>query len=155
GPPPDPAPRGDPILFGAHPEARGDALAARGLWDRAEAAYALAAEARPLNASWFQTNSVWGALTRFYLSRGRPERAVSALDVVVPRWPESLTLRYWQCLALRAVGDQIEWEWAIASLLDRFQGPMSPDDNDTVAWLYALGPSTITDPELPVRLAEA
>src|SRR5262249_10664786 len=46
-PPPDPAPRLDPILYGADPEARGDALVARGRWDLAEAAYAEAARARP------------------------------------------------------------------------------------------------------------
>ena len=155
GPPPDLEPRLDPILFGAHPEARGDALAARGLWDEAEAAYALAAEARPLNASWFNTNSVWGALTRLYLSRGRPEQAIRALDAAVSRWPDSLDLRYWQCNALLVAGDRIGWEQAIASLLDRFQGPMSPDDYDTVAWLCALGPYTIADPEAPVRLIEA
>jgi eukaryotic-like serine/threonine-protein kinase len=155
GPPPDPEPRLDPILFGAHPEARGDALAARGLWDEAEAAYALAAGTRPLNASWFNTNSVWGALTRLYLLHGRPEQAVRALDAAVSRWPDSLDLRYWHCDALLAAGDRIGWERAIASLLDRFQGPMSPDDYDTVAWLCALGPYTITDPGSPVRLAEA
>jgi tetratricopeptide (TPR) repeat protein len=153
GPPPDPAPRLDPILFGAHPESRGEALAARGLWDQAEAAYALAAEARPLNAS-FNMNSVWGARTRFYLSRGLPERAVAALDTAVSRWPESLGLRNWQCKALLAAGDRIGWERAIASLLDRFQGPMNSNDSEVVAWLCALGPYTLADPESPVRLAE-
>src|SRR5262249_32295475 len=39
-PPPDPAPRLDPITYGGDPTARGDALAARGWWDHAEAAYA-------------------------------------------------------------------------------------------------------------------
>jgi eukaryotic-like serine/threonine-protein kinase len=155
GPPPDLEPRLDPILFGAHPEARGDALAARSLWDEAEAAYASAAEARPLNASWFNTTSVWSSRTRYYLTRGRPERAVSTLSAAVTRWPESLDLRFLQCYALLATGDRIGWERAIASLLDRFQGPMSPDDYDTVAWLCALGPYTLTDPESPVRLAEA
>ena len=52
GPPPaDPAPRLDPILFGGNPAARGDAWKERGLWDRAEAAYAEAVRARPLNRS--------------------------------------------------------------------------------------------------------
>ena len=59
GPPPaDPAPRLDPILFGADPTARGDAWKERGLWDRAEAAYAEATRARPLNPS------IWLALAR-------------------------------------------------------------------------------------------
>ena len=151
--PPDPALRVDPILFGAHPEARAEALAARGLWDQAEAAYALAAEARPLNASR-RTNSVWGSRTRFYLSRGLPERAVAALDAAVSRWPDSLDLRNWQCCALLAAGDRIGWERAIASLLDRFQGPMDYADSNDVAWLCALGPYTVADPAVPVRLAE-
>jgi WD40 repeat protein len=155
GLPPDPAPRRDPILFGAHPAARGEALAARGLWDQAEAAYALAAEARPLDASRFDPNSIWGSRTRFYLSRSRPERAISALDSAVSQCPDSLDLRWWQCEALLAAGDRIGWEQAVASLLDRFQGPMSPKDSQTVAWLCALGPYTLTDPESPVRLAEA
>jgi eukaryotic-like serine/threonine-protein kinase len=154
GLPPDPAPRLDPILYGAHPEARAEALAARGLCDQAEAAYALAAEARPLNASR-RNNSVWGSRTRFYLSRGLPEPAVAALDAAISRWPESLDLRQWQCRALLAAGDRIGWQRAIASLLDRFPGPVAPADSDTVAWLCILGPYPLADRESPVRLAEA
>jgi tetratricopeptide (TPR) repeat protein len=153
-PPPAPAPRLDPILFGAHPEARAEALAARGLWDQAEAAYAEAARVRPRDAAW-QSNSVWGSLTRFYLSRGCPERAVSALDAAVARCPDCLGLRYWQCAAHLAAGDRIGWEQAIASLLDRFQGPMNWEDSNIVAALCASGPYTVADPELPVRLAAA
>jgi tetratricopeptide (TPR) repeat protein len=155
GPPPDPAPRSDPILFGTRPGARGDALAERGLWDQAEAAYAEAAQARPLDASFDNRNSVWSSLTRLHLTRGHPERAVSALSAAVSRWPDSLQLRGCQCLALLAAGDRIGWERAIASLLDRFPGPMAPTDSDTVAWLCALGSYTIADRESPVRLAEA
>src|SRR5262249_52415131 len=60
GPPAaDPAPRLDPILFGGDPTARGNAWKERGMWDRAEAAYAEAIRARPLN-QW-----VWLALARF------------------------------------------------------------------------------------------
>src|SRR5262249_7506814 len=50
-PPPDPAARLDPILFGADPAARGDAWKQRGQWDRAEGAYAEAIRARPLDRS--------------------------------------------------------------------------------------------------------
>jgi tetratricopeptide (TPR) repeat protein len=153
-PPPDPAPRLDPILFGAHPEARAKALAARGLWDQAEAAYAEAARARPRDAAW-RSNSVWGSLTRFYLSRGCPGRAVSALDAAVSQWPDCLDLRYWQCVAHLTAGDRVGWEQAIASLLDRFQGPMTSDDNNLVAVLCAMGPYTVADPKSPVRLAES
>jgi WD40 repeat protein/serine/threonine protein kinase/tetratricopeptide (TPR) repeat protein len=153
-PPPDPAPRLDPILFGAHPEARGEALAARGLWDEAEAAYAEAARARPRDAAW-RTNSVWRSLTRFYVSRGCPGRAVGALDAAVAQWPDSLDLRYWQCIAHVAAGDRIGWEQAIASLLDRFQGPMTMDDNNLVAAICVLGPYAVADPESPVRLADS
>jgi WD40 repeat protein len=158
GPPPDPSPRGDPILFGGRPEARGEALAARGLWDQAEAAYAEAAQARPLNATVAYVgyrNSVWASLTRLHLSRGHPERAVSALSAAVSRWPDSLELRDWQCHALLAAGDRIGWERAIAILLDRFPGPMAPTDSNTVAWLCSLGPYTIADRKSPIRLAEA
>ena len=64
GPPPaDPAPRLDPILFGADPAARGDGWKERGLWDRAEAAYAEAIRARPLNPS------AWAALARLHVAR--------------------------------------------------------------------------------------
>jgi tetratricopeptide (TPR) repeat protein len=154
GPPPDPAPRRDPILFGNQPEARGDALAARGLWDLAEAAYAEAAEARPLNAAPGYRNSVWSSLTRLHLSRGHPERAVSALSAAVSRWPDSLELREWQCRALLVTCDRIGWERAIASLLDRFQGSMDSTDSNTVAWACALGPYTVADRESPIRLAE-
>jgi tetratricopeptide (TPR) repeat protein len=154
GPPQDLAPKSDPILFGAHPEARGDALAARGLWERAEAAYAEAAAARPLNACPGD-GSVWDSRTRFYVSRGRPECAASALDEAVSRWPDSLFLRWLQCHALLAAGDRIGWERAIASLLDRFRGPMSFEDQNNVAWLCSLGPSTVDTREIPVRLAES
>jgi WD40 repeat protein/serine/threonine protein kinase/tetratricopeptide (TPR) repeat protein len=155
GPPAtDPAPRLDPILFGAHPEARGEALAARGLWDQAESAYAEAARARPRDAAW-RTNSVWRSRTRFDLSRGRPGRAAGALDASVSQCPDSLDLRYWQCIAHLATGDRIGWEQAIASLLDRFQGPMTADDNNLVATICVLGPYTVADPESPVRLAKS
>ena len=66
-PPPDPPPRLDPILFGAEPTARGDAWKERGLWDRAEAAYAEAIRARPLNSS------VRDALAGLHV-RARPAR---------------------------------------------------------------------------------
>jgi WD40 repeat protein/serine/threonine protein kinase len=158
GPPPDPAPRRDPILFGTWPGARGDALAERGLWDLAEAAYAEAAQARPLNVAAAYGDyliSVWGSLTRLHLTRGHPERAVSALSAAVSRWPDSLELRDWQCRALLAAGDRIGWERTITSLLDRFPGPMAPTDSEAVAWLCSLGPYTIADRESPIRLAEA
>jgi WD40 repeat protein/tetratricopeptide (TPR) repeat protein len=152
--PPDPAPRLDPILFGAHPEARGDALAARGLWEEAEAPYAEAARARPLHAA-FDFRSVWGALTRFYLSRGCPKRAASALNAAVSRWPDCLELRIWQSLALLAAGDCIGWEQAIASLLDRFEEPMPSEFSDAVASLCVTGPYPIANLQRAVRLAES
>jgi WD40 repeat protein/tetratricopeptide (TPR) repeat protein len=154
-PPPDPAPRLDPIVHGDDPAARGDAFAERGLWDQAEAAYVEAARARPFDGSW-RTNSAWAALTRFYITRGRSERAVAELGAAVSRWPDVLELRFWHCLALLAAGDRVGWERAIASLLDRFPGPMHPwwGDADMVAMLCAQGPYPIPNPEVPVRLAE-
>jgi tetratricopeptide (TPR) repeat protein len=144
------------MLHGDEPARRGDALAERGLWDRAEAAYLEAARARPFDASW-RASSAWAALTRFYISRGRPERAVAELGAAISRWPDVLELRFWHCLALLAAGDRLGWERAIAGLLDRFPGPMHPwwRDADMVAMLCALGPYRLPDPEVPVRLAEA
>jgi WD40 repeat protein/serine/threonine protein kinase/tetratricopeptide (TPR) repeat protein len=156
GPPPaDQATRIDPMLFGKEPAARADAFAERGLWLEAEAAYLEAVRARPLDASW-RTNSAWAALTRFYIARGRPEHAVAELGAAVSRWPDVLGLRVWHCLALLAAGDRVGWEWAIAGLLDRFRAPMHPawEDAYLVAWVCAQGPYPLTDPKVPVRLAE-
>src|SRR5262249_50763254 len=72
-PPPDRAPRMDPILFGPDPAAGGDAWKERGQWDRAEAAYAEAVRARPLN------RSVRNALARLHAGRGRLDRAAATL----------------------------------------------------------------------------
>ena len=143
-----PSPRLDPIIFGADPAARADALAGRGLDAQAEAAYAEAIRARPLSRSG------WSALVRYYLSRGRPERAVKELDAAIARWPDNLDLRSWHCNALLAAGDRIGWERAIAALFDQFQGPLSPADSEHVARISALGPYTVNAPEVPVRLAE-
>jgi tetratricopeptide (TPR) repeat protein len=144
------------VLHGEEPARRGDALAERGPRDRAEAAYLEAARARPFDASW-QANSAWSALTRFYLSHGRPERAVAELGAAVSRWPDVLDLRFWHCHALLAAGDRVGWERAIANLLERFPGPLHPRwvEADMVPSLCALGPCSIPDPEVPVRLAEA
>ncbi len=88
GPPPaDPAPRLDPILFGPDPAARGDAWKERGLWDRAEAAYAEAARARPLN------RSVWYALARLHVERGHLDRAAATLAEAVRLMPDDPELR--------------------------------------------------------------
>jgi tetratricopeptide (TPR) repeat protein len=155
-PPPDQAPRLGPMLYGEEPAARGDALTERGLWDQAEAAYLEAVRARPLDAYW-RTNSAWTALTRFYIERGRPERAAAELGAAISRWPDALELRFWYCCALLAAGDQLGWERAIAGLLDRFPGPMNPGwvDADIITFTSALGSYPLPDPEVPLRLAEA
>jgi WD40 repeat protein/tetratricopeptide (TPR) repeat protein len=159
-PPPDLAPRLDPTLQADEPARRGDALAERGLWDEAEAAYLEAVRARPLDASW-RANSVWAALTRFCIARGRPERAVAELGAAVSRWPDIVEIRCWHCLALAAAGDRLGWERAIKGLLDRFPepipGPMNAffSDHDIIAFTAALGPYPLADPELSARLAEA
>jgi WD40 repeat protein/tetratricopeptide (TPR) repeat protein len=146
----------DPMLHGDEPVARGDALAKRGLWDQAEAAYLEAVLARPLDA-WWRTNSAWTALTRFYISRGRPERAIAELRAAVARWPDVLELRFWSCMALLAAGDRVGWQRAIAGLLDRFPGPMNPGwgSAEMLTVICAQGPYPLPDPEVPVRLAEA
>jgi WD40 repeat protein/serine/threonine protein kinase/tetratricopeptide (TPR) repeat protein len=154
-PPPDRAPRLDPMLYNDEPPPRGDAFAERGLWAEAEAACLEAVRARPLDASW-RADSAWAALTRFHISQGRPERAVAELGAAVSRCPDVLGLRFWHCHALLAAGDRVGWERAIAGLLDRFPGPMHPawGDADAVAWTCALAPYPLADPAVPVRLAE-
>jgi tetratricopeptide (TPR) repeat protein len=161
GPPaPDHATRLDPMVYGDEPAARGDALAERGLWDQAEAAYLEAVRARPLDASW-RANTAWAALSRLSIARGRPERAVAELGAAVSRWPDVLELRCWHCLALAAAGDRLGWERAIAGLLDRFPGPIPGPmnlwfpDHDIIAFTSALGPYPLPDPEVSARLAEA
>ncbi len=101
-------------------------------------------------------NSPWTALTRFYIARGRPERAVAELGAAISRWPDVLELRFWHCLALVAAGDRLGWERAIAGLLDRFPGPLNPAwvDADIIAFTSALGPYPLPDPEVPLRRAE-
>jgi WD40 repeat protein/tetratricopeptide (TPR) repeat protein len=155
GTPADPAQPLDPVVYAAESTWRGDAFAERGLWDQVESAYTEAARARPFDAS-LRANSAWANLTRFYIARGRPERAVTELGSAVSRWPDVLELRFWHCLALLSAGDRVGWERAIASLLDRFPGPMHPawEDSPVIAWVCAQGPYPLPDPEVPVRLAE-
>ncbi len=50
GPPPDPAPRLDPMIFGDETAARGDAFAERGLWDQAEVSSSRGRPRPPLDA---------------------------------------------------------------------------------------------------------
>ncbi len=150
GPPPaDPAPRLDPILFGAEPAARGDAWKERGQWDRAEAAYAEAIRARPLNLF------VWDALARLHAERGHPDRAAATLVEASGRMPDDLTLRRELGEALLWSGDRAGWRRSIAALLDRFGGTSNAWTANEVAWACVLGPEGTADPDVPVRLAEA
>ncbi len=115
GPPPaDPAPRLDPILFGGNPAARGDAWKERGLWDQAEAAYAEAIRARPLN------RAVWHALARLHVERGHLDRAAATLAEAVRLMPDDLVLRLELSRALLWSGDWAGWRRSNAALLDRF-----------------------------------
>ncbi len=148
-PPPDPAPRLDPILFGLVPTARGDAWKERGLWDRAEAAYAEAAHARPLNTS------VWYAWARLHVERGHFDRAAATLAEAVRLMPEDSQLRVRFGLALLSAGDRAGWRRSNVALLDRFGGTSNARIADPVAWACVLGPEGTADPEVPIRLAEA
>jgi Flp pilus assembly protein TadD len=144
GPPPaDPAPRLDPILCGIEPAARGDAWRERGRWDRAEAAYAEAARARPLNAT------VRDALVRWHVERGHLDRAVATLAEAVRLIPDDAQLREQLALVLLGAGDRVGWRGACAAALDRFGGT-----TNQVAWACALGPEATADPGAPVRLAQ-
>ena len=147
-PPPDPALRRDPMLFGANPAARGDALLAQGRWEQAEAAYAKAARARPLD------RSVRDALVRLYAERGRLDRAATTVAGAVRLMPDDTQLRADLCLILLVSGDKAGWRCAIAALLDRFGRTINALTTNRVALACALGPDATADPGLPVRLAE-
>ena len=148
-PPPDPASRLDPILFGADPAARGDAWKQRGHRDRAEEAYAEAIRARPLD------QSVWDALARLHAERGQLDRAAATLAEAVRRIPEDAGLRRRWGLALLESGDRSGWQGATAALLDRLGSTINPRTASDVAWVCASGPDATGDPDRPLRLAEA
>ena len=148
-PPPDPASRLDPILFGADPTARGDAWKQRGHWDRAEEAYAEAIRARPLD------RSVWDALARLHAERGQLDRAAATLADAVRRMPEDTGLRRRWGLVLLESGDRSGWQGATAALLDRLGSTINPRTASDVAWVCASGPDATGDPDRPLRLAEA
>jgi tetratricopeptide (TPR) repeat protein len=150
GPPPlDPAPRLDPILFGDHPEARGDAWKEQRQWDRAEAAYAEAIRARPLNYA------IRMALARLLLERGHPERAAAALADYVRLVPDDLNLRRQLGAVLLSSGDRAGWQRTSAALLDRFGGTVNARSAFRLARACVLGPEGADDPAVLVRLAEA
>jgi tetratricopeptide (TPR) repeat protein len=148
GPPPDPAPRLDPILFGPDPAARGDAWRERGQWDRAEASYLEALRARPLDRSALE------ALVRWHAGRGHLDRAAATVAEAVRQIPDSPELRERLAEALLAAGDQAGWRRSIASALDRFGGATHAGTVNHVAWACALGPEAAVDPGVAVRLAE-
>jgi len=150
GPPPaDPAPRLDPILFGVDPAARGDGWKERGLWDRAEAAYAEAIRARPLN------QPARDALARLHVARGHLDRAAATLSKAIQMMPDDFMLRRYLGATLLASGDRACWRRSNTALLDRFGGTINTWEADQVAWACALGPEATADPEVPVRLAES
>jgi tetratricopeptide (TPR) repeat protein len=148
GPPPaDPAPRLDPILYGDEPAARGGAWKERGDWDRAEAAFAEAIRARPLNGA------VASALARLHLERGRPGRAAATLAEAVARMPDDLILRRELGEALLWEGDRSGWRRSIAAVIDDFGGTKNVRYAYRAARACVLGPEGPADPAVPVRLA--
>jgi tetratricopeptide (TPR) repeat protein len=147
-PPPDPAPRLDPITYGGDPAARGDALAARGRWDLAEAAYAEAARARPRHPS------VREALADLHARLGRLGRAAAELAEASRCIPHDARLPRRRVLLLLESGDRAGWRDACAALLDRFGGTIDPRPAGEVARAWALAPGPAGDPAAPLRLAE-
>jgi predicted Zn-dependent protease len=149
GPPPaDPAPRLDPILFGADPAARGDGWTQRSLRDRAEAAYSEAIRARPLN------QSARDALARFHVARGHLERAAATLSKAIQMMPDNLVLRRNLGAALLASGDRVGWQQSTEAVLDHFDGTIIPGTASVAAWACTIAPGAPADPGVPLRLAE-
>jgi tetratricopeptide (TPR) repeat protein len=148
GPPPaDLAPRLDPILFGVYPAARGDGWKERGLWDRAEAAYAEAIRARPLNPS------ARDALACLHAARGHLDRAAATLGEAIRMMPDAVVLRRHLGATLLASGDRAGWQQSTAAVLDRFGGTINPGTAIVAAWACTIAPDAPVDPERPVRLA--
>jgi len=149
GPPPaDPAPLSDPILFGDKPEARGDGWKEKGFWDRAEAAYAEAIHARPLNVS------LRDALARFHMECGHPDRAAATLEEAFRMMPENLELCWHLGIMRLWMGDLPGWRKLNGELLDRFGRTTIFNRANQVAWACSMGPDGAADPQAPVRLAE-
>jgi eukaryotic-like serine/threonine-protein kinase len=147
-PPADPAPRLDPILFGPDPAARGDAWRERGQWDRAEAAYAEAARARPLNAT------VWDALARLHAVRGHLDRAAATLAAAVQLMPDDVQLHEHLALALLGAGDRAGLQRSTAAVLARFERTNDLSTANEVASVCVMGAEATAEPAVPVRLAE-
>jgi tetratricopeptide (TPR) repeat protein len=141
-------PKLDPIPFGTDPIARARVLIERGQWDEAEAAFDEVVRARPYNAaSW----SVRGA---FRVARGQPERATADLAYAIRLTPEDLRIRSFHALSLLAQGDQACLRQACSDLLGRFGAMNDPYIDGQVAWICVLGPDSLADPAVPVRLTE-
>ena len=148
-PPPDPAPRLDPILFGVDPSTRGDAWKERGEWDRAEAAYAEAIRARPLDGT------IRSSLARLQLERGHLDRAAATLAEAVRQMPDDLDLRLGLGDVLLWSGDRAGWRRSNVALVDEFGGTINARSAYRAARACVLGMEGSADPEVPVLLAEA
>jgi tetratricopeptide (TPR) repeat protein len=150
GPPTaDPPPRLDPILFGGDPTARGNAWRDRGMLDQAEAAYAEAIHARPLN------HSAWEALAGLNIERGHLDRAAATIADAVRMMPDDLELRTQLSRALLWSGNRFAWRRSNVALHGQPGGTSNAWSAEQVAWACALGPEGTADTEVPVRLAEA
>ncbi len=149
GPPPaDPIEMGDPILFGDAPTARGDAWKGRGDWDRAEAAYAEAIRARPLNPS------IRLALARCQVERDDRGAAAATLSRAVALMPDNFDLLDPLSVTRLWSGDRSGYRAAVAAMRDRVSEDSAPELVHMVAWRSVLGPDATADLEQPVRLAE-
>jgi eukaryotic-like serine/threonine-protein kinase len=142
-------PRLDPIRFGTNPMARGLALMRQGRWDDAQTAFDEVIRARPYNAS------SWLGRSGFHIARGQFERAVADLARAVQVDPDNLPLRYHQVILLLKLGDQAGSRDACSDMLARCGTATAPATANMVAWTCSLGPHTVADREVPVRLAEA
>jgi tetratricopeptide (TPR) repeat protein len=118
-------------------------------WGEARSAYAEAVRARPYNVS------VRYKAARFSMARGLPAQAVQELATIVRLRPEEMRIRRSLILALLAAGDGDGLRRACTDLLDWARKAKKPDVIQNIALACSLAPGSVSDPGVPVRLAEA
>jgi tetratricopeptide (TPR) repeat protein len=90
-----------------------------------------------------------------HIERGHLDRAAETLADAIRTIPDDPALGRNLGQTLLWSGDRAGWRRSNTALLDRFGATTNPQTAEQVAWSWMLGPDGTTDPEAPVRMAEA